>query len=199
LVSLIGEIGEAIKELRLGGEQEKAARRAFEKAKKSGAALAKAALPAAVKLATAGLLDLSALKVDDLAKLAEEIAKQQIEKYQADKKTIGHFQHELTELVAALRKKSGGASKPVIFVVDELDRCRPPYALELLEKIKHLFSVEGLVFVLAIDRQQLGESVRCLYGQGNGYRQLSSAIYRSRISPACGEGGAIRQGSVRSL
>ena len=43
---------------------------------------------------------------------------------------------------------------------------------ELLEKVKHLFSVEGLVFVLAIDRQQLGESVKALYGSGmdaNGY------------------------------
>jgi hypothetical protein len=166
LVSLIGEIGEAIEELRLGGEQEKTARRAFEKAKKSGAALAKAALPAALKLATAGLLDLTALKVEDLAKLAEEVAKQQIEKYQADKKTIVHFRFELAELVAALRKKSGASLKPIIFVVDELDRCRPPYAIELLEKIKHLFSVEGLVFVLAIDRQQLSESVKCLYGQG---------------------------------
>ncbi len=99
LVSLIGEIGEAIKDLRLGGEQEKTARRAFEKAKKSGAVLANAALPAAIKLATAGLLDLSALKAEDLAKLAEEVAKQQIEKYQADKKTIGHFRQELAELV----------------------------------------------------------------------------------------------------
>ncbi len=35
-----------------------------------------------------------------------------------------------------------------------------------MEKIKHLFSVDGLIFVLAVDRQQLGESVRCLYGQG---------------------------------
>jgi len=166
LVSLIGEIGEAIKDLRLGGEQEKTARRAFEKAKKSGAVLANEALPAAIKLATAGLLDLSALKAEDLAKLAEEVAKQQIEKYQADKKTIGHFRQELAELVTVLRKKSGRSSKPIVFVVDELDRCRPPYAIELLEKIKHLFSVDGLIFVLAVDRQQLGESVRCLYGQG---------------------------------
>jgi KAP family P-loop domain len=167
LVSLIGEIGEAIKDLRLGGEQEKTARRAFEKAKKSGAVLAKVALPAAVKLATAGLLDLSALKAEDLANLAEELAKQQIEKYQADKKTIGHFRRDLADLVSTLREKTGNkAIKPIVFVIDELDRCRPPYGVELLEKVKHLFSVEGLVFVLAIDRQQLGESVRCLYGQG---------------------------------
>jgi predicted KAP-like P-loop ATPase len=167
LVSLIGEIGEAIRDLRLSGENEKLAREIFDKAKKSGAVLAKAALPAAVKLATAGLLDLSSLKAEDIAKLAEDLAKQQIEKYQADKKTIAHFRKELADLVAVLRRKiDNKAAKPVIFVVDELDRCRPPYAVELLEKIKHLFSVDGLIFILAIDRQQLGESVRCLYGEG---------------------------------
>ena len=167
LVSLIGEIGEAIKELGLAKDQEKAARQVFEKAKKTGAVLAKAALPAAIKIATAGLLDLSSLKAEDIAKLAEDLAKQQIEKYQADKKTIGHFEKELTELVSVLRQKSvDETTKPIVFVIDELDRCRPPYAVELLEKIKHLFSVDGLIFVLAIDRQQLGESVRCLYGHG---------------------------------
>src|SRR5262249_37550885 len=97
----------------------------------------------------------------------EELTKKQIEKYQADKKTITHFRKELADLVSTLRQKSRNqTTKPIIFITDELDRCRPPYALELLEKIKHLFSVEGLVFVLAIDRHQLGESVKCLYGQG---------------------------------
>jgi hypothetical protein len=167
LISLIGEIGDAIKKLRLGKEQTTAAQQAFEKAKKTGAALAKTALPAAIKLATAGVLDISAIKVEDIANLAEELTKQQIEKYQSAKKTIAHFRKELADLVSVIRQKSGDQkAKPIIFVIDELDRCRPPYALELLEKIKHLFSVEGLVFVLAIDRQQLGESVKCLYGQG---------------------------------
>jgi len=167
LVSLIGEIGEAIKEIRLDRDHEKAAQQLFEKAKKTGAVLAKAALPAAIKVATAGLLDLSSLKAEDIAKLAEDLAKQQIEKYQADKKTIAHFAKELTKLVSVLRQETPNkTTKPILFVVDELDRCRPLYAVELLEKIKHLFSVDGLIFVLAIDRQQLGESVRCLYGNG---------------------------------
>jgi hypothetical protein len=166
LVSLIGEIGEAITTLRLGHDQATTARQAFEKAKKSGAALAKAALPGVIRLATAGVLDISAIKGEDIAKLAEEITRQQIDKYQADKKSITHFRKELANLVAALRLKTQERAKPIVFVIDELDRCRPPYAVELLEKIKHLFSVDGLIFILAIDRQQLGESVRCLYGRG---------------------------------
>jgi KAP family P-loop domain len=59
----------------------------------------------------------------------------------------------------------GGFKKSPFFVlVDELDRCRPTYAVELLERIKHLFDVDGIVFVVATDAQQLQCSVRALYG-----------------------------------
>jgi hypothetical protein len=164
LVSLIGEVGAEIEKLELGEDSKIA--KLFEKTKKIGASLLKSAAPTALKLATAGLLDLEGLKAEDVTKLAENIAKKQIEKYQADKKTIHHFRDELKQLVAALSESDGASTKPVIFVVDELDRCRPPYAVELLEKIKHLFSVEGLAFVLALDWEQLGASVRSMYGQG---------------------------------
>ena len=51
-------------------------------------------------------------------------------------------------------------------VIDELDRCRPSYAVELLEVVKHLFGVDRIVFVLAINRSELAHSVRALYGSG---------------------------------
>ena len=54
--------------------------------------------------------------------------------------------------------------KPIIFIIDELDRCRPSYAVELLEQVKHFFSVSGIVFVLSIDKVQLGHAVRGVYG-----------------------------------
>ena len=54
--------------------------------------------------------------------------------------------------------------KPIVFIIDELDRCRPSYAVELLEEIKHFFSVPGIVFVLSIDKVQLGHAVRGVYG-----------------------------------
>ena len=57
--------------------------------------------------------------------------------------------------------------------MDELDRCRPDYAVDLLEKVKHFFSVEGIVFVLAIDKDQLISSIKGRYGSesidGNAY------------------------------
>ena len=54
----------------------------------------------------------------------------------------------------------------MVFFVDELDRCRPTYAVELLERIKHLFEVDNIVFVLALSTGQLESSIRSLYGDG---------------------------------
>lgn len=53
---------------------------------------------------------------------------------------------------------------PIAFFIDELDRCRPDYAVRLLERLKHLFSIAGVFFVLAVDRQQLEASVQGVYG-----------------------------------
>jgi hypothetical protein len=49
-------------------------------------------------------------------------------------------------------------------MVDELDRCRPNYAVEYLETIKHVFDVHGLAFVLAVDKAQLESSAKALFG-----------------------------------
>lgn len=53
---------------------------------------------------------------------------------------------------------------PIVFIIDELDRCSPTYALELLEKIKHFFSVDGIVFILSMNKNQLVNSIRNIYG-----------------------------------
>ncbi len=55
---------------------------------------------------------------------------------------------------------------PLIVMIDELDRCRPSYAVELLEVAKQLFSVDHVVFVLAVNRSELAHSIKALYGGG---------------------------------
>jgi hypothetical protein len=52
----------------------------------------------------------------------------------------------------------------LVIVIDELDRCRPSFALEILEKIKHLFSVKNVVFLLVMNKQQLEEAIKSVYG-----------------------------------
>jgi hypothetical protein len=54
--------------------------------------------------------------------------------------------------------------KPLVFIIDELDRCRPSFALELLERVKHFFAVPNVHFVLGAHLKQLENSVRVTYG-----------------------------------
>ena len=84
---------------------------------------------------------------------------EQITNYTTRKNSIKEFQISLQKFVS-----STSDEKPVVFIIDELDRCRPNYAVELLENIKHLFHVTGVVFVLSVDKTQLGNAIRGVYG-----------------------------------
>jgi hypothetical protein len=55
--------------------------------------------------------------------------------------------------------------KKVYFFIDELDRCKPTFAISLLERIKHYFRISNFVFVFGVDLKQLGLSVQSIYGQ----------------------------------
>ena len=85
-------------------------------------------------------------------------------RYGEAKQAITEFRQTLGDVADALSEDHNG--RPLVVVVDELDRCRPSYAIELLETAKHPFAVDRVVFVLAVNRAQLAESVRALYGAG---------------------------------
>ena len=74
---------------------------------------------------------------------------------------IEGFRNKLQEMAKSLAVSK---SHPLIVMVDELDRCRPSYAVELIEVAKHLFAVDHTVFVLAVNRDQLAHSIKALYG-----------------------------------
>jgi hypothetical protein len=62
--------------------------------------------------------------------------------------------------------KNGKPQQKLVIVIDELDRCRPDYALQMLEVIKHFFATPGVHFVLGTNMQELANSVRARYGAG---------------------------------
>ncbi len=70
----------------------------------------------------------------------------------------------LARLKETLREVFGGDLPKAFLFVDELDRCRPDYAISYLETMKHVFDVHGLVFVLAVDFDQLECSAKALFG-----------------------------------
>lgn len=68
----------------------------------------------------------------------------------------------LAELAGEVRKDT---DQPLVFIIDELDRCRPTFAIELLERVKHIFDVPNIVFVFGINREELTKSLRSVYGE----------------------------------
>lgn len=93
-------------------------------------------------------------------KLAEIFAST-IDKIQnvLDKKR--NFKKELTAIASQIAEDK---RFPLFIIVDELDRCRPSYAIDLLESIKHLFHVPHVVFLLAVDSTQLLQQVEHTFG-----------------------------------
>ena len=68
------------------------------------------------------------------------------------------FHEELERIVAQDGK--------LVVLIDELDRCPPSRALEILDVARHLFDVPGVVVVLGINEQELQHRVKTLYGEG---------------------------------
>ena len=89
--------------------------------------------------------------------------KDRLDTHQEVQNSIEEFKKALREMAEELAKQENHS---LIVVIDELDRCRPTYAVELLEIAKHLFSVDKIIFVLAVNRPQLAHSIQALYGHG---------------------------------
>lgn len=123
-----------------------------------------------VRVISQGLVDIG--KFEDLSKITKElpeifanITKEKISEFKDEKKSLKDFKESFSTFANSLTHGSKGQFMPPLIVfVDELDRCKPTYAVELLETMKHFFNVQWVVFVLGIDRKQLSHSVRCLYG-----------------------------------
>lgn len=109
--------------------------------------------------------------VDALSKRkAGELMAERIATFEAGQRAITELKKSLSDLVESL--PVGDIKSPVVVIIDELDRCRPTYAIKLLEETKHLFDVPGIVFVLGMHSDQLSRSVSGAYGpdfDGHGY------------------------------
>lgn len=78
---------------------------------------------------------------------------------QKNKETL---QGDIQDFLHSLMNENG--NRLVIFI-DELDRCRPDFAVKLLERIKHYFVDEQITFVFSVNLEELSNSVRHFYGE----------------------------------
>lgn len=99
--------------------------------------------------------------VSSLMLKAAEVA---LSEHKAVKTSIETFKIQMEILTKHMNNEMEDKELPLFILVDELDRCRPTYAIELLENIKHIFDIPGLVFVVATDSKQLSHSINAIYG-----------------------------------
>lgn len=135
----------------------------YEKVKSKVKPIGKAVVATGIKVATAGVLNIDGITLGDyneaeLIKLAEKLGDLSIKEISADKTIRAKFKEDMV-------KYQGDIGKKIIFFIDELDRCRPTFAIELLEVIKHLFNMDNFIFIVAIDKEQLSHSVSTVYGE----------------------------------
>ncbi|UUJ43214.1 KAP family NTPase [Pseudomonas extremaustralis] len=142
----------------------------IEKAKNVGAHVLSLSAKIGIRAISAGVIkeaDLDDLKTigDDISKeisdSAEKYIKDRLTNHKAERESVEHFKSFLSTIPSGLKTPS---TYPLTVIIDELDRCRPSFAVEMLEKIKHLFSVPNVNFLLVMNKAQLQESIKSTYG-----------------------------------
>ena len=133
-----------------------------EKAKRQALDLVRKAAPGVIRVATSFIPVVGS----DVGNVLSSFAEQKLAGYQQAQQSVGEFKLALETLADTLWEFAG--QKPLVVFIDELDRCRPSYAIELLETGKHIFAVNHVVFVIAVNRSELSHSVKVLYGNDFG-------------------------------
>ena len=122
----------------------------------------------ALKTTTGGLVG-----KDAITQLTKDLVQKRLNAYGDHTKTFAQFRKQLSTLPQELHKKLNKGStdiidhnnpKSLVIIIDELDRCKPPFAVHLIETIKHFFSVNSVIFVLAMNKKQLQNAIKGVYG-----------------------------------
>ncbi|MBA4719365.1 MAG: hypothetical protein A6F72_09050 [Cycloclasticus sp. symbiont of Poecilosclerida sp. N] len=139
-----------------------------EKFKKNAVNVAKSLARGGVKLVTrslsGGLLDGS-----EITNIFERQIDDRLDNAKKDEQAMIEFKN-------CLQEWADKQDKPLVFIIDELDRCRPDVALEMLEQIKHLFSIEKITFLLVTHKPQLELSIKHRYGNINASEYLQKFV-----------------------
>jgi hypothetical protein len=133
----------------------------FQNTLKKAAIISKHFLPVVAQAIADKYIDTKEIKeaISGITKGIADIFESDVNQYAKKKKSIIEFRKSLSTFIANTNE-----GKPLVFIIDELDRCRPNYSVSILEQIKHFFSVPNIVFILSIDKEQLGNAIRGVYG-----------------------------------
>ncbi|WP_269434816.1 KAP family P-loop NTPase fold protein [Cochlodiniinecator piscidefendens] len=140
----------------------------FKKLKATGMKLLKPAARTTLAAATYGGTELVGALGDAILNKAanelETLSEAFWEKEASRTAAMQEFKTALRELTEP--DDDGKPTQKIVIIIDELDRCRPDYALNMLEIMKHFFAVDGIHFVLGVNLAALQSSVQARYGGG---------------------------------
>ncbi len=147
------------------------------------------ALAAATGLASEAMGAVAAATTNSLGKEAKNALDPVWENEANRREAMEGFKTSLKELTIG----NGSEDEPqkIVIIIDELDRCRPDFALDMLEIIKHFFSVENVIFVLGVNLVELENSVKARYGGAtNAGKYLQKFVHiRFRLNEVLGISG----------
>lgn len=126
--------------------------------------LAQAALPGPLGNALVAAIE-SAMTSSDEGTEADAAAfvRERIDGVAVERRAVKAFRDELSA-VAHQVSDSGETPSPIVFIIDELDRCKPSFSLDVLERMKHVFAADGICFVLVTHLSELTAMVGHTYG-----------------------------------
>lgn len=134
----------------------------------------------AIPLLTAGVIPHEALSkvleviTDPAHDPVDQWFKERVRSAQNEAGSIIEFRQTLSNVI----KQSLEAKSPLVFIIDELDRCKPSFALNVLERMKHIFSADDVCFVLVTHLDELSAMVKHAYGLQKPYRYLDKFYHR---------------------
>ncbi|HFQ4866827.1 TPA: P-loop NTPase fold protein [Vibrio vulnificus] len=117
----------------------------------------------------------------DMGTAASKVVQYLLNEHDAKSEAIASLKISVTQWFEAVKGKKQ-VSYPAFIFIDELDRCRPSYAVEMLETIKHIFDIPGVVFVVGTDTEQLQHTVRAIYGEGFDAMTYLGRFFNSRCT-----------------
>ena len=158
-VAISSELTEALREY-----DDESTKQAVENALKNAKEVLRHAGPAILRGLLAQLPGVGSVAGDALDGIIAACVEDRLSAYTRAKESVRAFKSALSKMAQAVSTSREEDPFPLVLMIDELDRCRPSYAVELLEVAKHLFSVERIVFVLALNRAELAHSIQAAYG-----------------------------------
>lgn len=117
----------------------------------------------------------------DMGAAASKLVQYLLDEHDAKSDAISSLKKSVEQWIEAA-KGNKKLNSPAFIFIDELDRCRPSYAVEMLETIKHIFDIPGVVFVVGTDTEQLQHAVKAIYGEGFDARTYLGRFFNSRCT-----------------